>query len=200
MNELRSSPVQEAQNAKEKMPLVLVVDDYLDAQSMYGFRLRHAGYRVAFASTGEEAVALARELRPDAIVMDLCLKGKDGWTATRELRADPDVGSVPIVAVSGHALPEYEKRAYESGCDLFVRVPRDGFYILQVADHFGKRINDGLMKRFELNRNLDAQPRGIFAHFLHGFHSPFPLVLRGDDFLLPDVFAKYQQEVAGLQL
>lgn len=117
MNETRSSQVHES------VPLVLVVDDYLDAQSMYGFRLRHAGYRVAFASTGEEAVALARELHPAAIVMDLCLKGKDGWTATRELRADPTTKNVPIVAVSGHALPEYEQRAYECGCDLFVPKP-----------------------------------------------------------------------------
>ena len=109
--------------APEREPLVLVVDDYPDAQSMYGFRLRHAGYRVAFASSGDDAVTLARELRPDAIVMDLCLRGKDGWTATRELRADPTTCDFPIVAVSGHALPEHQRRAYECGCDLFVAKP-----------------------------------------------------------------------------
>ncbi len=108
---------------RERPPLVLLVDDYPDAQSMYGFRLRQAGYRVAFASTGDDAVTMARDLVPDAIVMDLCLQGRDGWTATRELRADPITRGVPIVAVSGHALPEHEKLAYECGCDLFVAKP-----------------------------------------------------------------------------
>jgi CheY-like chemotaxis protein len=108
---------------RERSPLVLVVDDYPDAQSMYGFRLRQAGYRVAFASSGEDAIAMVHDLHPDAVVMDLCLKGKDGWTATRELRADPETKHVPIVAVSGHALPEHEQLAYECGCDLFVAKP-----------------------------------------------------------------------------
>jgi CheY-like chemotaxis protein len=90
---------------------------------MYGMRLRQAGYRVAFATSGEDAVVLAREIRPDAVVMDLGLEGKDGWWATRELRGHPETSKVPIVAVSGHALPEHERRAYECGADLFVAKP-----------------------------------------------------------------------------
>ena len=113
----------EAFPSRERAPLILVVDDYPDAQMMYGLRLRQAGYRVAFAESGEDAVALTRELHPDAVVMDLSLKGKDGWTATRELREDPTTRSVPIVAVSGHALPEHEQLAYECGCDLFIAKP-----------------------------------------------------------------------------
>lgn len=105
---------------RERTPLVLVADDYPDAQWAYGLWLRRAGYRVAFASSGEETVALAKALQPDAVIMDLCLRGSAGSAATREIRADPDVGDVPILAVSGYAGPEYERLAYECGCDLFV--------------------------------------------------------------------------------
>jgi two-component system cell cycle response regulator DivK len=105
---------------RERTPLVLVADDYPDAQWAYGLWLRRAGYRVAFASSGEEAVMLARELRPDAVIMDLCLRGSDGSAATRQIRADPRVGNVPILAVSGYAGPEFETLAYDCGCDLFV--------------------------------------------------------------------------------
>jgi CheY-like chemotaxis protein len=122
VNDLGSSAARE--DAEGPLaPLVLVADDYLDIRSMYGARLRRAGYRVAFASSGDAAVALARELRPSAIVMDLCLEGKDGWTATSELRADPQTRNVPIVVVSGHMLPEHQQRAYACGCDLFVPKP-----------------------------------------------------------------------------
>jgi|HubBroStandDraft_6_1064221.scaffolds.fasta_scaffold1450379_1 CheY-like chemotaxis protein len=104
----------------ERLPLVLVVDDYADAQWAYGVWLRRAGYRVAFASSGEEALAQARQLQPDAVIMDLCLRGTDGWTAIRDLRADPRLEDVAILAVSGYAEPQHERLAYECGCDLFV--------------------------------------------------------------------------------
>jgi two-component system cell cycle response regulator DivK len=106
--------------ARARAPLVLVADDYPDAQWAYGLWLRRAGYRVAFASSGEEAVMLARELHPDAVIMDLCLRGSDGSTATREIRADPAMGDIPVVAVTGYAGSEYERLAYDCGCDLFV--------------------------------------------------------------------------------
>jgi CheY-like chemotaxis protein len=107
----------------EALPLVLVADDCIDIQIVYGLRFRHGGYRVAFAASGEDAIVLTRRLRPDAVVMDLDLNGKDGWTATRELRDDPETQRVPIVVVSGNALPEHERRAYECGCDLFLAKP-----------------------------------------------------------------------------
>jgi two-component system cell cycle response regulator DivK len=112
--------VEEVSGVRERTPLVLVVDDYLDAQAAYGLWLRRAGYRVAFASSGEQAVAQVKILYPDAVIMDLCLRGSSGWTATREIRKDPRLRRIPILAVSGHAEPELETLAYEAGCDMFV--------------------------------------------------------------------------------
>ncbi len=102
-------------------PLVLIVDDYADAQAMYGLRLRQAGYRVAFAASGEDAVRIASELSPAVVVMDLCLPGKDGWAATRELKASAP--HLPIIAVSGHVTSEFVNLAFEAGCDVFLPKP-----------------------------------------------------------------------------
>ena len=88
----------------EHGPLILVVDDYQDAREMYAEYLQYSGFRVAEAKNGNEAVAQARSLKPDLILMDLSLPGMDGWEATRVLKADEETRHIPIVALTGHAL------------------------------------------------------------------------------------------------
>ncbi len=84
-------------------PLILIVDDYQDAREMYAEYLKASGFRVAEARTGFEAVAKARELKPDVVLMDLSLPGIDGWEATRQLKADQSTMHIPVVAITGHA-------------------------------------------------------------------------------------------------
>src|SRR5215208_4246740 len=88
----------------EHQPLVLVVDDYQDAREMYAEYLSFSGFRVVEAGTGTEAVEKALALRPDVILMDLSLPGMDGWAATRQLKSDDRTRSIPVVALTGHAL------------------------------------------------------------------------------------------------
>jgi two-component system cell cycle response regulator DivK len=104
-------------------PLVLVVDDYQDAREMYAEYLQYSGFRVAEAKNGNEAVAQARSLRPDLILMDLSLPGMDGWEATRVLKADEATKHIPIVALTGHALAGASEGARKAGCDSFVTKP-----------------------------------------------------------------------------
>jgi CheY-like chemotaxis protein len=104
-------------------PLVLVVEDYQDAREMYIAYLQFSGYRVAEASNGIEAIEKARALMPDIILMDLALPKKDGWQATKELKADERTRHIPIVALTGHALATHADSARESGCDAFVTKP-----------------------------------------------------------------------------
>ena len=104
-------------------PLILVVDDYQDAREMYAEYLQYSGFRVAEAKNGNEAVAQARSLRPDLILMDLSLPGMDGWEATRVLKADEDTKDIPIVALTGHALAGASEGARKAGCDSFVTKP-----------------------------------------------------------------------------
>ena len=104
-------------------PLILVVDDYQDAREMYAEYLQYSGFRVAEAKNGNEAVAQARSLRPDLILMDLSLPGMDGWEATRVLKADDATKHIPIVALTGHALAGASEGARKAGCDSFVTKP-----------------------------------------------------------------------------
>ena len=66
-----------------------------------------------------EGVAKARSERPDLILMDMSLPVLDGWEATRRLKADPETASIPIIALTAHAMAEDERRAREAGCDDF---------------------------------------------------------------------------------
>lgn len=104
-------------------PLVLVVEDYQDAREMYLEYLRLAGFRVAEARNGLEALERAFALVPDLVLMDLALPRMDGWEATRRLKTDSRTRHIPIVALTGHALAGHADGARQAGCDAFVRKP-----------------------------------------------------------------------------
>ena len=102
---------------------ILIVDDYQDAREMYAEYLKASGFRVAEARTGIEAVAKARELGPDCILMDLSLPGIDGWEATRQIKADQKTTGIPVVAITGHASELASRDAKAAGCASFVLKP-----------------------------------------------------------------------------
>jgi CheY-like chemotaxis protein len=102
---------------------ILLVEDFDDARELYSTCLRSSGYEVIEAATGIEAVALARSASPDLILMDLLLPGMDGWQATAELKRDPRVRHVPIVALTAHALSDERERIARLGCDAFLAKP-----------------------------------------------------------------------------
>jgi CheY-like chemotaxis protein len=102
---------------------ILLVEDYDDARELYSMCLRSSGYDVIEAATGTDAVALARSANPDLILMDLLLPGMDGWQATAELKRDPQVKHVPIVALTAHAFTDERERIASLGCDAFLAKP-----------------------------------------------------------------------------
>ena len=81
-------------------PLVLVTDDDQATRELISRGLQKEGFRVLAASSGEEAIRLAREKRPDAISLDVLMPGMDGWTVLRALKGDPRTSSIPVVMVS----------------------------------------------------------------------------------------------------
>jgi CheY-like chemotaxis protein len=105
------------------MPLVLVVDDFDDNRIMYAEYLEYSGFRVAEAANGVDAIEKAGTLAPDLIVMDLALPIVDGWEATRRLKENEATKSIPVVALTGHALEGHSKRARAAGCDDFLVKP-----------------------------------------------------------------------------
>src|SRR5438128_5723032 len=102
---------------------VLLVDDYPDAREMYTEYLEFSGFEVVEAGNGKEALQRAVDTAPDIILMDLSLPVMDGWEATRRLKADERTTSIPVVALTGHALAGISDGAMKAGCDAFVTKP-----------------------------------------------------------------------------
>jgi two-component system, cell cycle response regulator DivK len=107
----------------ERAPLVLVVDDFQDNREMFAELLTLAGFRVAEATNGREALDRAHELLPDVVLMDLSLPELDGWEATRRLKGDPRTRHIRVIALTGHALADCSREAREAGCDAFLTKP-----------------------------------------------------------------------------
>lgn len=106
-----------------KPPLILVVDDNLDAREMYCMYLRHEGFECIEAADGAEALRLAREHRPVVVLMDATMPGVDGWQAIEQLRSEPDLRGTAVVMLTAHAFEEHRQRAEAIGADAFLAKP-----------------------------------------------------------------------------
>jgi CheY-like chemotaxis protein len=102
---------------------VLLAEDFEDTRDVYAFYLRLEGFTVHDLPDGTRVLALAIELQPDVVVLDLALPGVDGYALTAELRAHPLTAHLPIVVLSAHAYPEDEQRARDAGASAFLRKP-----------------------------------------------------------------------------
>jgi two-component system, cell cycle response regulator DivK len=102
---------------------ILVVEDQEDNRRILRDLLASAGYEMLEALTGEEGVAMARTHRPDLLLMDVQLPELDGYEATRRIKADPALQSIPIIMVTSYALSGDDIKAYEAGCDGYVTKP-----------------------------------------------------------------------------
>lgn len=105
------------------MPTVLLVEDNEMNRDMLSRRLLRRGYAVITAVDGVEGVTQAREQTPDLILMDMSLPRKDGWTAVRELKADPATRHIPIIAQTAHAMSDDRRKCLEAGCDDYMAKP-----------------------------------------------------------------------------
>lgn len=102
---------------------MLVVDDHDDTREMYAWCLRASGWHVVEARDGEAALAIAGQLEPDAIVMDLILPGVGGVDAIRLLRRDPRTSRAVIVVCTGLDVARGGDGAEAAGCDALVQKP-----------------------------------------------------------------------------
>jgi two-component system cell cycle response regulator DivK len=103
--------------------LILVVEDQEDNRRIMRDLLSSVGYEVMEAVTGEEGVAAAETHRPDLILMDVQLPGLDGYEATRQIKANPDLEHIPIIVVTSYALSGDDVKAFEAGCNAYVSKP-----------------------------------------------------------------------------
>lgn len=107
------------------MTKILLVEDNEMNRDMLSRRLSKKGFEVLLAVNGEEAVNLARSERPDLVIMDMSLPVMDGWEATRRIRADQDIGGMPVVGLSAHAMAGDREKGLEAGCNDYDTKPVD---------------------------------------------------------------------------
>lgn len=102
---------------------MLVIDDNSDAADSLREALELGGHEVAVAYDGPGGLAKARELHPDVVICDIGLPGTDGYEVARAMRADPGLGRVVLVALTGYAQPEDVAKAREAGFDRHLAKP-----------------------------------------------------------------------------
>jgi two-component system cell cycle response regulator DivK len=107
------------------MPKILLVEDNEMNRDMLSRRLQRRGYEVLMATDGQEGVALAQSEAPDLILMDMSLPVMDGWEATRQLKAASETQSIPVIALTAHAMSGDRQKAMEAGCDDYDAKPID---------------------------------------------------------------------------
>ncbi|HZE23637.1 MAG TPA: response regulator [Blattabacteriaceae bacterium] len=105
------------------MAKILLVEDNEMNRDMLSRRLVRKGYDVVVALDGAEGVAMARTETPDLILMDMSLPVMTGWDATRNLKEDPGTVSIPVIALTAHAMSTDRDQALQAGCDDFDTKP-----------------------------------------------------------------------------
>ena len=106
-----------------KSGLILVVDDNEGGLLLASAVLQREGFRVDSAGSAEDVLERLRARAPDLILMDVQLPGQDGLSLTRQLKADPATASIPIVALTAHAMATDREQAIAAGCIGYISKP-----------------------------------------------------------------------------
>ncbi|HXT40516.1 MAG TPA: response regulator [Candidatus Angelobacter sp.] len=107
------------------MAKILLVEDNEMNRDMLSRRLERRGYEVIIAEDGAAGVAKAKSESPNLILMDMSLPILDGWEATRQVKAAPESKSIPVIALTAHAMAGDEEKALAAGCDDYETKPVD---------------------------------------------------------------------------
>jgi two-component system cell cycle response regulator DivK len=107
------------------MSKILLVEDNEMNRDMLTRRLERKGFEVVIAIDGKAGIDMASSSNPDIILMDLSLPVIDGWEAARQIKADSATQSIPIIALTAHAMAGDEQKALAAGCDDYDTKPID---------------------------------------------------------------------------
>jgi two-component system, cell cycle response regulator DivK len=102
---------------------ILLVEDNEMNRDMLTRRLQRRGYEVVIAVDGAQGLAMTQSESPALILMDISLPVLDGWEATRRLKMAPETKSIPVIALTAHAMSGDRERCIEAGCDDFDTKP-----------------------------------------------------------------------------
>ena len=113
---------------------ILVVEDNELNMKLFHDLLEAQGYNVLQTRDGMEALKLARTHKPDLILMDIQLPDFDGYEATRRIKANPALSTIPIIAVTSYALSGDDVKAFEAGCDAYTTKPVERAKLFALID------------------------------------------------------------------
>src|ERR1700688_3156201 len=102
---------------EEKMAKILLIEDNEANRDALSRHLKRRGYEVVMAVDGQQGIAMARSEAPALVLMDMSVPVLDGWEPTRQLKAAPQTGSIPVIALTAHAMAGDRAKALEAGCD-----------------------------------------------------------------------------------
>ena len=123
---------------KGSVPKILVVEDNQDNREMVVKVLKFNGYQVVEAVDGEEAIEKARSETPALILLDIFLPKIDGYEVTRRLKGNTNLRSIPIIALTAHAMKGSMEQALAAGCDGYIPKPIDVRELPRQIQHFLK--------------------------------------------------------------
>ena len=145
-------------------PLILVIDDNQDAIYLMREMLENAGYRVAVALDGDEGLAMAVELAPFAITLDIMMPKKDGWQVLHDLKANPVTKSIPVILIS---IVDQKALGYRLGAEDYLVKPLKEDEILNSLKHIKRREGDKPLKKL-LVVDDDPMVKDMISQLLEG--------------------------------
>lgn len=107
------------------MPIILLVEDNELNRDMLSRRLSREGFDVECAVDGGQCMEFLASRRPDLILMDINLPGRDGYVLTGEIKANPDTASIPVIALTAHAMSGDREKSIAAGCEDYDTKPVD---------------------------------------------------------------------------
>ena len=116
--------------------IILIVEDEPKNLKLFRDLLQRFGFETVEATDGEQGVELAREKKPDLILMDIMMPKMDGLEATRLLKADATTKRIPIIALTSYAMKGDRERTIEAGCDGYIAKPVDIQELLKAVGQF----------------------------------------------------------------
>ncbi len=123
------------------MAKILIVEDNELNLDMLVRRLARKGYEVVSAVDGEQGLSMATTEQPDLILMDMSLPGMDGWEATRQIKADPVTQTIPVIALTAHAMVGDREKALRAGCDDYDTKPVEFQRLLEKMENLLVKIS-----------------------------------------------------------
>jgi len=105
------------------MPTILLVEDNEMNRDMLSRRLQRRDFDVLIAVDGDDCMQRLRSVRPDLILMDINLPGRDGFELTREIKANSETAGIPVIALTAHAMSGDRERCLAAGCDDYDTKP-----------------------------------------------------------------------------